>query len=118
MKRIFPALSLLILYIFLYLPLILIVIFSFNDSRYSPHWQGFTLQWYQKLFDNEALILAALRTFTIALSSATFATMIGALSAYFLYRHKFKAKNTILSLMFVVMVSPDIAMAISLLAFF
>ena len=33
-----------------YLPLIMVVIFSFNDSKLTVSWKGFTLSWYQELF--------------------------------------------------------------------
>lgn len=41
-----------------YLPLIMVVIFSFNDSKLTVSWKGFTLSWYQELFHDAALIEA------------------------------------------------------------
>ena len=35
-----------------YLPLVMVVIFSFNDSKLTVSWKGFTLSWYQKLFQD------------------------------------------------------------------
>ena len=34
-------------YAFLYVPLAIVVLFSFNDSRLSAEWVGFTLDWYR-----------------------------------------------------------------------
>ncbi|MBF0363580.1 MAG: ABC transporter permease subunit [Oligoflexia bacterium] len=116
--------SLLLLYIFLYMPLLVMVIFSFNNSRFSPTWKGFTFKWYQLLLENSNILEASLNSLIIALASSTLATLLGSISAYALYQHKHngksdtKTKNTILSLMFIVMVSPDIALALALFIFF
>ena len=37
-------------YAFLYIPLVIVVVYSFNDSRLNAEWVGFTLDWYDKLF--------------------------------------------------------------------
>ena len=34
-------------YVFLHLPVLVLVVFSFNASRYSVSWTGFTLDWYR-----------------------------------------------------------------------
>ena len=47
-------------YAFLYLPLAIVVLFSFNDSRLSAEWVGFTLDWYRKLASDDAMLAAAL----------------------------------------------------------
>jgi len=36
-------------YLFLHLPVLVLVVFSFNASRYSVGWTGFTLDWYRAL---------------------------------------------------------------------
>ena len=37
-----------LVYVFLHLPLLVLMAFSFNDSKFSVDWQGFTLAWYQR----------------------------------------------------------------------
>lgn len=106
------------LYIFLYAPLLVMALFSFNDSRYSPTWKGFTFKWYLLLLENSSLLEAFSNSLIVALTSSTLATLIGALSAFALYRQSTRTRNTILSMMFVVMVSPDIALALALFIFF
>ena len=39
-----------LVYGFLYVPLLVVAVFSFNDSKFSLAWHGFTLQWYSKLW--------------------------------------------------------------------
>ena len=38
--------------VFLYLPILVLIIFSFNASKSKTVFSGFTLEWYQKLFQN------------------------------------------------------------------
>lgn len=54
----------------------------------------------------------------MAIFSATFATLIGSLTAVALYRYQFRGKPFVSGMLFVVMMSPDIVMAISLLVLF
>ncbi|MBL2388237.1 spermidine/putrescine ABC transporter permease PotC, partial [Klebsiella pneumoniae] len=54
----------------------------------------------------------------VAVFSATAATLIGSLTAVALFRYQFKGKKGVSGMLFVVMMSPDIVMAISLLALF
>lgn len=103
---------------FLYLPIVILVINSFNASRYGHEWKGFTLGWYVKLFENEALTQAFLNSLLIASLTATAATLIGTLMALALYRYRFTLKATASGLLFVVMMSPDIVLAITFLTIF
>ncbi len=107
-----------IVYAYLYIPIILLVINSFNESRFGINWQGFSTKWYSLLLNNDSLLQAAWHSLTMAVLSATFATIIGSLTAVALYRYQFRGKPFIGGMVFVVMMSPDIVMAISLLVLF
>ncbi|SOB60432.1 polyamine transporter subunit; membrane component of ABC superfamily [Pseudodesulfovibrio profundus] len=107
-----------LVYLFLYLPLGVMALYSFNASKYSLSWQGFTLKWYGKLLENTTLIDAALRSMTIAVVSATVACIIGTLAAFMLHQYRFKGRRAMFSSVFVMMMSPDIVIAISLLVLF
>lgn len=107
-----------LVYAFLYLPLAVMVIFSFNASRFSMRWQGVTLDWYGKLFSNVGLMEAALHSLIIAALSATFSSILGTLIAMALHRWRFPARKVIHSCLFVMMMSPDIVIGISLLVLF
>jgi spermidine/putrescine transport system permease protein len=61
---------------------------------------------------------AAWHSLNVAVFSATAATIIGSLTAVALFRYSFKGKGIVNGMLFVVMMSPDIVMAISLLALF
>ncbi|MDR9830567.1 spermidine/putrescine ABC transporter permease PotC [Vibrio sp. FNV 38] len=107
-----------LVYLFLYLPIIVLIANSFNANKFGMKWGGFTTKWYETLMSNDSLIQAAWHSMTIALFSATVATIIGSLTAVALYRYNFKGKGAVNGMLFIVMMSPDIVMAISLLALF
>ncbi|HAS6202657.1 TPA: spermidine/putrescine ABC transporter permease PotC [Vibrio vulnificus] len=107
-----------LVYAFLYLPIIVLIANSFNENKFGMKWGGFTTKWYHALVNNDSLMQAAWHSFNVAIFSATAATIIGSLTAVALFRYKFKGKSAVNGMLFVVMMSPDIVMAISLLALF
>lgn len=107
-----------LVYLFLYLPIIVLIVNSFNDNRFGIRWGGFTTKWYHALLNNDSLMQAAWHSLNVAVFSATAATVIGSLTAVALFRYQFKGKKMVNGMLFVVMMSPDIVMAISLLALF
>jgi len=107
-----------LIYAFLYIPIIILIVNSFNQSRFGINWTGFTTDWYHLLVNNDSLLQSAQHSLTIAVFSATAATLIGSLTAVALYRYQFRGKPFVGGMLFVVMMSPDIVMAISLLVLF
>ena len=102
----------------IYLPIFVLVVNSFNASKYGIKWGGFTFAWYEKFWHNEGLMGAALNSLTVAIVSASVATIIGTLAAVALHRYQFKGKALLSSMVFVSMLTPEIVMAISLLIVF
>ncbi len=107
-----------LVYAFLYLPLAVMVIYSFNASRFSMAWKGVTLDWYGKLLGNAGLMEAAVHSLLIAAVSATISSLLGTLIAMALHRWRFPSRKVIHTSLFVMMMSPDIVIGISLLVLF
>ncbi|KMV31057.1 spermidine/putrescine ABC transporter permease PotC [Photobacterium swingsii] len=107
-----------LVYAFLYMPIIILIVNSFNASKFGMKWGGFTTKWYEQLVTNDSLMQAAWHSINIAVFSATAAALIGSLTAVALYRYQFHGKKFVNGMLFIVMMSPDIVMAISLLALF
>jgi len=118
LKRHISKVLLLFVYIYLYTPIFILIGNSFNGSKYGLKWKGFTTKWYELLWNNDTLLQAAFNSITIAVIASSIAVLIGTLGAVALFKHQFKGKKFISGLLFVVMMSPDIVMAISLLALF
>lgn len=106
---------LLLVFLFFYIPISVVVIFSFNNSEHSLLWHGFTTVWYQDLWQDNTIITALLHSITIGVLSSSIATVIGTLAAVSLFRYIFCGKKLLHGLLFVLIVSPDIVMGISLL---
>ncbi|MEE4251053.1 MAG: spermidine/putrescine ABC transporter permease PotC [Alcanivoracaceae bacterium] len=118
MNRWLPRIYLTLIYALLYLPILVLIIYSFNDSRTGYRWGGWSLRWYEALFDNHAMVQAMWNSLWLALAAATVSTLIGGLTALALHRYQFRGKQALRGMLFVVMMSPEIVLAISLLALF
>lgn len=118
MSRLLRNIFMFVVYAYLYIPIIILVTNSFNSDRYGLSWKGFSWNWYERLFNNDTLIQAAIHFVTIAFFAATLAIIVGGLTAIALYRYRFRGKQAVSGMLFIVMMSPDIVMAVSLLALF
>lgn len=58
-----------ILFFLMYLPIGVVVVFSFNEARLPVRFTGFSLKWYQELFQDRDLIQALKNSLILAVSS-------------------------------------------------
>lgn len=114
----FKRFYLTLIYLFLYLPIFILVLYSFNASKYSVAWTGFTWKWYEKVLENSSLMEAAINSLSIATLSSIFSTIIGTIGAVALFRYTFKGKRLLQSLVYILILSPEIVMGIALLMLF
>ena len=106
-------------YAFLYLPILLLVVFSFNASRLSSTWSGFSFKWYAALLEDQSMLNAAWISLKIAFLSATAAVALGTLAALVLTRFKpFRGKTLLGALVSSPMVMPEVVTGLSLLLMF
>jgi spermidine/putrescine transport system permease protein len=102
-------------YAFLYVPLLIVIVYSFNDSRLNAEWVGFTFGWYDKLFHNQDMLLAAGNSLLIGLTASAVATVLGTMAGLAMYRYR----NRLLSILVLAPIAiPEILMGVSLLIFF
>jgi spermidine/putrescine transport system permease protein len=104
--------------IFLYAPLIALMAFSFNDSRRNIVWRGFTLKYYDKLFNDSALLEAFGNSLTIAAVSTVISLFLGAAAALVLWRFRFPGKTALDGALALPIVVPEICMGVAMLVFF
>ena len=103
---------------FLYAPIIGLMVFSFNDSRRNVVWRGFTTDYYVKLWNNDSLMLAFANSLTIAVMTTIVSTVLGALTAYVLWRYRFPGKAVYEGGMALPIVIPEICMGVAMMVFF
>ena len=115
-----PSLSLnaWLMYLFMYAPIVILILFSFNASRYASSWEGFSLRWYQVLFNDRAIGLALRNSLLVALLATAISTVIGTMAALALERYDFWGKLSFDALLYLPIIIPEIAMAVMLLLFF
>ncbi len=102
-------------YAFLYIPLVIVVVYSFNDSRLNAEWVGFTLGWYDKLFHDDDMLIAAGNSLAIGLVASAVATVLGTMAGVAMYRYRLR----LLPLLVLTPIAiPEILMGVSLLIFF
>ncbi|MBM4187148.1 MAG: ABC transporter permease [Gemmatimonadetes bacterium] len=107
-----------LVYLFLHAPVLALMVFSFNDSKFSASWMGFTLEWYRRLVERDDILLGLGRSLAIGLGATVVATGLGTLLALAFHRHRFPGKRAAESLLYLAIVTPEIIMGISLLAAF
>ncbi|MFQ5658424.1 MAG: ABC transporter permease subunit, partial [Candidatus Methylomirabilales bacterium] len=103
-------------FLFLYAPVGLLILYSFNASRFTAVWRGFTLEWYVRLLRDEALLMAARTSLEVALVSTILCLLIGTAAALAVRRPE--GAGVILSALYLLVVIPEITLAVSLLLFF
>jgi spermidine/putrescine transport system permease protein len=108
----------LLILLFLYLPIVVLLIFSFNATRSVARWEGFSLEWYQRLFDNLPLLRAARNSVLIALVATIVSTVFGTMTALGMDRYRFRLRAAFDAVLYLPIVIPEIVMGISLLLFF
>ncbi|MCE7032509.1 ABC transporter permease subunit [Lysobacter sp. GX 14042] len=111
--------AMLVGYAFLYIPIFSVIVYSFNASRVSTVWGGFSLRWYAELASNQQLLDAVQRSFLIAAITATAAVALGTASGLALSRFGRFPGRGLLSLMnSAPMVMPDVMIGLSSLLLF
>ncbi len=104
--------------LFFYLPILYIILFSFNGTRSLTHFDGFSLQWYQKMFADRTMMEAVGYTILIAVLSTIISTTFGTLAAIGLSRSKRVLRNVVEQINNLPVLNPEIVTAIGLLMFF
>jgi spermidine/putrescine transport system permease protein len=102
---------------FMYVPMLVLAVYSFNESRYSATWTGFSLRWYATLLTDERLMLSLRTSLFIALGAVAIAAVLGTLMAVGLSRYRFPGKALYQGMAYLPLVVPDITIAVSTLIF-
>jgi spermidine/putrescine transport system permease protein len=113
-----PSLITLSVIVFLFAPLVVLIVNSFNTSRFGGEWEGFTWNWYEKLWAADEVWESLWITVKIAISASLAAMVLGTLAAYALHRFRSWLQDMHSLLITLPLVMPDILMGMSLLALF
>jgi spermidine/putrescine transport system permease protein len=104
--------------LFLYAPIAILILFSFNDSRRTVVWRGFTTDWYVAAWTNDRLFEAFTNSLVIAFLATILSVVIGTTLAIALWRFRFPAKPAFEGLVALPIVIPEICMGVAMMVFF
>jgi spermidine/putrescine transport system permease protein len=107
-----------LVYLFLYAPILVLIFFSFNSTKNTQVWTGFSTQWYGALIRDGSVLNAFKLSLIVGLSATAIATVIGTLTALALSRNEFRGKTFADSAIYAATVMPEIVVGVSLLVFF
>jgi spermidine/putrescine transport system permease protein len=108
-----------IVFVALYAPILTLVIYSFNATNSISEWAGFSLEWYVKAWQNEAVKDAAVRSLVLATMAATIATAVATMAALGTTRRQaYKGQTFIYVIINQPLMVPEIVTAVALLIVF
>lgn len=101
-----------------YLPIFVVAVYSFNESRLSSVWGGFSMKWYEQLFADEAIFEALGNSVFLALTASTLAAVIATSAALSMERATLPMKGAVEKLSLMPIIIPEIILGMVFLAFF
>jgi spermidine/putrescine transport system permease protein len=117
-------------YIFLWIPIVLLIVYSFNSARRAGGtWEGFTTDWYTRIFDSASsgrasefstgqMLESVQTSIFVGIIATIFSVLFATSVALALVRGRFPGKKWIDGLLYLPVVIPEITMGVSLLVFF
>ena len=106
-------------FVVLYAPIFYLTVYSFNSAGTMHGFEGFTLEWYEEVFQDTRLLIIVLNTVVIALLSSAISPLLGVVGALAIKRvRKLRRRNSLLAMNNVLIVSPDVIIGASFLIFF
>lgn len=104
---------------FLYLPIVVLVVYSFNASKLVSVWAGFSLGWYQTLFEDEAVMAAFGLSLKVAVLASAMSVALGTLAGLVMARFgPFRGKSLFAGMLTAPMVMPEVITGLSMLLLF
>lgn len=117
-KITFSKIYLILIMAFFYLPILYVVLFSFNESKSLTNFTGFSLRWYQKMFDTRAMMESIYYSVLIAVIATVVSTIVGTIVAIGLSKSSRLIRQLVTQINNLPMLNPDIVTAIGLMLLF
>lgn len=101
-----------------YIPILLTVVYSFNASKITSIWEGFSLKWYQELFRDRDIWEALLNSLILAGLSCVCAVLIGTTGALGMHRKKSRMNDAVSYVAMLPIMIPEIILGMVFLSVF
>lgn len=106
------------IFLFFYFPILYMLIFSFNGSRSLTSFDGFSLQWYEKMFSDRNMMEAIYYTLITAVIATCVSTVVGTITAIGLSKSKRAVREVVLQINDLPIMNPEIVTAVGLMLFY
>ena len=103
-----------LIFIFLYIPMGVLIVASFNTGKDITNFEGFTLQRYAELFQDDHLLSLLGNSLLVSILASAIATVFGTVAAVGINSLKPKMRKVVMSLTNIPMTNPDIVTGVSL----
>ncbi len=101
-----------------YAPIITLIVFSFNDSEKIFNWEGFTFDWYVKIFSDSKIMGYTLNSLELALYTFILTLLISIPLCLNYHKLNFRLQKIISFFLIIQIIIPEIVMGISFGLFF
>lgn len=107
-----------LIFLFFYFPILYMLIFSFNGSRSLTSFDGFSLQWYHKMFSDRNMMEAIYYTLVTAVIATFISTIVGTITAIGLSRSRRIVREVVQQINDLPIMNPEIVTAVGLMLFY
>jgi len=101
-----------------YLPILVVAVYSFNESKLSSKWDGFSLKWYAELFRDDSILEALGNSVFLGVTSSVLAAVIATSAALGMAKSRLPLKHWAEKLALLPLIIPEIVLGMVFLAFF
>jgi len=107
-----------LLLLFLYVPIFVLIVYSFNTTKSRTVFEGFTFDWYIKLFQNELILTSLRNTIIISIVASICATVLGTAAAIGINSMRKFPKAFVMNVTNIPIINPEIVTGVSLMLLF
>ena len=113
-----PFIYVALITILTYVPILLTIVYSFNESKLTTVWDGFSLKWYEELFRDREIREALVNSLILAVLSCLSAAVIGTTGALGMHRRKSRFNDAVASVSMIPIMIPEIILGMVFLSVF
>lgn len=113
-----PGIYLAVITAVTYIPIVVTIIYSFNHSKLSSVWEGFSLEWYERLFRDTDIFISLRNSLILSVLVCAVSAVIGTMGALGTKRTNFPLNRVMAYFSSVPIMIPEIILGMVYLALF
>ena len=106
------------IFLFFYFPILYMLVFSFNGSRSLTSFNGFSFQWYEKMFHDANMMEAIYYTLITSIIATAVSTFVGTITAIGLSKSRKLVRELVTQINNLPIMNPEIVTAVGLMLFY